>query len=344
MNSFILVNIGVQVLVMAVAWWVSGYDTRLTNENAREDFLRRGFRCLLTFLLIELMFWAAWHSTVTKDRFSGFVYIALSIPLALYWSGCISNLLAHLFHALIDSNDKRPFDPKQEVRILDSIGQLVRSGRKEEAIRMCELLKTTGEVSEAALALTLEHLGVAQNTGRVKPIAEADRLRSAGKFNEAESMLKALLLENPKNLEAVMMLVRLYLNNLNQPDKAADVLAELEKQPHVPPAFLEIARRTITDHGSPLPPAVENVAHPESVEQMLAQGYFGTAAETIEAKIKEKPEDFDLRLKLLEIQAVHCKNPAQAQKILRDLQADPMFTRAQIESARVKVEAWTKQA
>jgi hypothetical protein len=342
MNSFILANIGVQVLVMAVAWWVSGFDTRLTNENARADFFRRGFRCLLTFVLIELMFWAAWHSTVTRDRLSGFIYIAMSIPLALYWSGCISNLLAHFFHALIDSNDKRPFDPKQESRILDSIGQLVRSGRKEEAIRMCELLKTTGEVSEASLALTLEHLGVAQKTGRVKPISEADRLRSAGKFNEAELMLKALLQENPKDLEAVMMLVRLYINDLNQPDNATKVVAELEKQPHVPPAFLEIARRTITDRASPLTPPVETVGHPESVEEMLAQGFFGTAAETIEAKIKEKPEDFDLRLKLLEIQTVHCKNPAQAQKILRDMQADPMFTRAQIESARLKVESWRK--
>lgn len=179
MLSFILTNIVVQGLVAAAAWWLSGFDSKLSSDNTKGDIFRRVLRCVITLLLVEISFWAIWQSAFYHDRVSGFVYIATALPLAIMWCGCLSNLLAHGFQSLIDSNDKRGFDPNQETRILDSIGQLIRSGRKEEAIRICEALKASGEVSPTSLEFFLGHLGVAQAGGGIaKPLADAERLRS----------------------------------------------------------------------------------------------------------------------------------------------------------------------
>ena len=116
---------------------------------------------------------------------------------------------------------------------------------------------------------------------KTKPLAEAHRLRSEGKFSEAETILQSLLAENPSNVDAALMLMRLYVQDLRRSDKAAEVLRSLEKQPHIPSATIEYARRSIDDWGQRKPePAA--VVLPESVDELLARGHLGTAIEMLE--------------------------------------------------------------
>ncbi len=93
----------VNLIVLAIAalffWWLSGYDTKLTGENQTADRWRRGVRCGLTLLVLEVILWRP--PTV----------ILLIMILALIWAGCLAELAARGFHWLIDSTDKRAFDP-----------------------------------------------------------------------------------------------------------------------------------------------------------------------------------------------------------------------------------------
>lgn len=342
MNPFsFLVNLVVLVLATPLFWWFSGYDSRLTLDNEKEDFIRRAVRCGITLVLVEFTFWGLWQYAYHNDRSAGFFSIFTALPLALIWCGCLSNCLAHGFGSLIDPEDKREFDPQKDVHQLDAIGELIRSGKKAEAIQLCESLKVSGEVSIATLELALEHLGVPQTgTKPIKPLTGASRLRSQGKFLEAELILNSMLLENPRDLEAAMMLVRLYAQDLRQPEKATEVLRELEKQPHISPAHIEFARRSIAEWSNQSPEMIEMVEPPkiESVDELLAQRFFGTAIEILETKIKEQPQDFDLRLKLAEIYGLHCANLPRAEKIMQQMEMN--FSPEQIQFAKMRLAEW----
>ena len=124
-----------------------------------------------------------------------------------------------------------------------------------------------------------------------------------------------------------MMLMRVYAENLHQPHQAVKILEELEKQPHVSPAHIEFARRSIDEwsHAKPKPEKI--AAPPESIDELLAQGYLGTVIEILEQKIKEQPGDFDLRIKLAEVHALHCGNIHQAVKIVQRIEALPASIR-----------------
>ena len=267
------------------------------------------------------------------------------MPLVLIWSGCGSHLGAHVFGWLIDPQDKRAFHPHMEVRLLDGIAELIRTGKTAEAIRVCEALKTSGEVSVSTLELTLEHLGVPQKSAKiVRPLTEADRLRSEGKFLEAELILQSLLLKNPRDLEAAMQLMRLYALDLHQPLNASRVLLTLEKQPRIDPAHLDFARRSIAEWSTPRtqPPELPESPPVGSADELLARGFFGTAIEMLEEQIKARPQDFELRLKLVEVQAVNCKNFPVAEKIVKKM--DGIFTPEQVEFAVNRLRAWREGA
>ena len=118
------------------------------------------------------------------------------------------------------------------------------------------------------------------------------------------------------------------------------MLESLEKQPHVPSAHIEFARRSIAEwsQGKPEPEAV--AAQPESIEELLVHGYFGTVIEILEQKIEEQPGDFDLRLKLAEVHGRHCGNIHRAEKIVRQIETSPGFTPEQVQNARTKLGEW----
>ncbi|HEX5398155.1 MAG TPA: tetratricopeptide repeat protein, partial [Verrucomicrobiae bacterium] len=73
------------------------------------------------------------------------------------------------------------------------------------------------------------------------------RLRSDGNFAQAETILRALLAENPSDVEAALMLMRLYAQDLRHGEKAETVLRSLEQQPNIAPAYLEYARHSIME-------------------------------------------------------------------------------------------------
>ena len=81
-------------------------------------------------------------------------------------------------------------------------------------------------------------------------------------------------------------------------------------------------------------------AQPETLEELLAKGYFGTAIEILEQKIKEQPRDFDLWLKLAEVQGQHCGNVKRAEKIVQQIGANPASNPEQIQLARTKFNEW----
>jgi Tfp pilus assembly protein FimV len=139
-----------------------------------------------------------------------------------------------------------------------------------------------------------------------------------------------------------MMLMRIYAQDLRQPHQAKTILQALEKQPHVSPAHVEFARRSIAEwsQGEPKPEKV--AAPPESIDALLAQGYFGTAIEILEQKIEEQPQDLDLRLKLAEVYLRHCGDVHQAGKTVREIETSPGFIPEQMQNARTKLEEWRK--
>jgi hypothetical protein len=162
----VIINLAVLALATWFFWWLSGFDSKLTSENEVADFIRRGVRCGVTLVLVEISFVNLWRYIEDHDPAAGFAYMVAAMPLVIIWCSCLSHMGAHAFGWLIDSEDKRPFDPRREGRVLDGIAELIRKGRKEEAIRLCESLKDTDEVSAATLAFTLEHLGVPQKDAK----------------------------------------------------------------------------------------------------------------------------------------------------------------------------------
>jgi thioredoxin-like negative regulator of GroEL len=220
---------------------------------------------------------------------------------------------------------------------------LVHSGRREEAIQLSQRLRESGEVSVLVLETRLEHLGIKlESVQKPKPLTDAYQLRMQGRFQEAESILKPLLAEDPRNVDAAMMLMRIYAQDLRQPLQATKILQALEKQSHVSPAHIEFARRSISEwsQGKPKPEKVD--APPESIDELLVQGYFGTAIEILEQKIEEQPQDLDLRLKLAEVYIRHCGDVHQAGKTVREIETSPGFTPEQMQNARTKLEEWRK--
>lgn len=233
------------MFAVPTAWWVSGFDPKVTGENRRKDFIRRLVRCLGTVVLL----WIFFGPNAVRVGYA-FVPLILIIPPAvgILWAGCIGAALAQGIHRLIDSDDRRSFDPKADSRNLELVAGLLRAGRKEEAVRLCETLKKSGSANVLALETLLVRAGIPQPVlEKPRPLVEAHRLRSEGKLDEAEKVLQSLLAENPANVEAALMLMRLYARDLRRTDKAMEVLRALEKQPDVPAGHLEYARRSIVE-------------------------------------------------------------------------------------------------
>jgi len=71
---------------------------------------------------------------------------------------------------------------------------------------------------------------------------------------------------------------------------------------------------------------------------LLAQGFIGTAIERLEELVKAKPQDFDLQMKLLEVQAVQGKNFPMAEKMVRRM--EKIFNPEQVELAAARLREW----
>jgi len=296
---FVILNIILLTAAAAIAWWLSGFDSRLTGENVKADLLRRGIRCGLTLFLLAILFSLPYSIASAPPMF------LIAGLMAIIWAGCLTELGARCFHRLVDPEDKREFDPHQSARNMDMVASLLKSGRHEEAAQLCATLKNSGDANILVLETLLARSGIQfENDRKPKPLTEAYRLRSEGKF-----------------------------------DEAAEVLRALEKQPHIPPGHIDYARRSIQDWGRPKR-TPEAVVLPESVDELLACGYLGTAIEILERKVKEQPQDFDSWLKLAEAHGLHSGNIHRAEKIVQKIGGHPGFSAKQIRTAKMKLEEW----
>jgi thioredoxin-like negative regulator of GroEL len=193
------------------------------------------------------------------------------------------------------------------------------------------------------LEAKLEQLGLKQESvPRPRLLVEADRLRQQGRFQEAESILKPLLAKDPRNMDAAMMLMRVYAQDLHQSHKAMEILQALEKQSYVSAAHVEFARRSIGEWSHTKSKPEKIAPPPESIDELLAQGYLGTVLEILEQKTGEQPGDFDLRLKYAEVYGKHCGDVHRAEKIVQEIEADPNFSPEQIQKTRAKLDEWRK--
>jgi thioredoxin-like negative regulator of GroEL len=81
---------------------------------------------------------------------------------------------------------------------------------------------------------------------------------------------------------------------------------------------------------------------PESIEEMLAKGYFGTVIEILEKQVAEKPDNFDAWMKLAEVQGRHCANLRAAEKLVRQIEINPAFNAEQVAQARTRLNEWQR--
>jgi hypothetical protein len=339
----IFLNVGVLAMIGAGLWWLTGIDKTAGGESKRSHHFTRALRCVAVVFLSAAFGWCIEDPGLGAGAIPFVIIIPVSIALILRSS--IAELFTHGFLGFLDPalHDDRPLDPGQSRRYQDTIAHLIKNGRHHEAIKLCEELKLSGEVDFVTLENTLEFLGVSQARAKLEnPLTQAAQLRAQGDFAAAEQMLQSLLAKNPADTGAAMLLLRLYAQDLRRPGRAHEVLRQLEQQPHVAASHREFARRSIAEWSRPKPKPTEVVAQasPESVDDMLAQGFFGTAMETLEAKNKAQPEKFELRLKLAEVHAVYCHNFQRAEIIIRQMETAAIFSPQQIKSAQAKLKEW----
>jgi tetratricopeptide (TPR) repeat protein len=329
----------------SLAWWISGYDSRVTGAYPKEDFIRRAIRCGVTLVLL------------TMATLNGFIAIFIFLSLGIFWAGCGAEFFSQQIHKLIDPEDKREFDPKETERKLDLLAQLTRERRIDEALDLCEKLEKSGEGSPLALEATIHRLyqETLDSIATSEPLSEIRRLCELKQFDQAELQLKQLLAGQPKNWAAVLMLMRIYAGDMSQPEKALAFLQSANKSP-LHQAFVKYARLSVTEWtaGANLPPIVANpiladvLSQPPpvpivveiTVEELLKNGQLSTAVELLENDVRERPQNFDASLKLAEVYAVYCADHHRATKIIQKLEHSPAFTPEEIQLARAKLREW----
>src|ERR1035438_4396613 len=198
----IFANIIVLVLVGAGAWWLTGLDKTVSGESKRGHHFTRALRCGAVLFLAAAFVWFIEDPGLGYGGIPFLIIIPVSVALVL--RSAVSELFTHGFLRLVDPalHDNRPLDPGKSRRYQDAIARLIQNGQRDEAVKLCEELKLSGEVDLVTLENTLEFLGVPQNTKKENPLTQAAQMRAAGKFAEAEQQFKSLLGKNPADLGA----------------------------------------------------------------------------------------------------------------------------------------------
>lgn len=336
-------------LGIAAAWWLSGYDPRVTGEDPKADLIQRVVRVSITAVLLSSV------------MINGSIAIFCFLSIGIYWANCGSEFLSHLFHKAIDPEDKRPFDPKETVRNLDLLARFVREGRTREALDLCKQLETAADASPMALDATLYHLyqNILESISTSPVLAEPRRLRELGRFNEAEASLKRILDGQPENWPAMLLLMRVYSQDLRRPDQALAFIAPLDKKkPQLHRAFIKYAKRSIEEwcaarsegkgnQNEPAAPGVVDsapaapVAVAEvSVDELLKNGRLTAAIGMLENMTREQPKNFDAWMRFAEAHANYCRDFKRAEKIVRTMELSGNFTPQEIQQARAKVREW----
>jgi hypothetical protein len=326
------------LLLIAVGGWLSGYDSGLLVGGGVQNFWRRFIRVALTVGLVEVLIYLP-----------GMTRPVVSVVIGVVWVGCGMELVTHLFHRLLDPafNDRRPLDVRAREHYADEIARLIHSGQREKAFELCERLKVTGEIPRQNLEDIEACLGM--DPRKPCPLDEAVRLRKAGHFAAAVTWLNALLHSQPRHAQAVILLMRIYAEDLRQPDQAAAVLQRWEKEPGLAPAQVKFARRRLAKwvaaaRQPSTADAAPSAGPAPTVEELVAHGHYGTAVEQLERELTQSPTDFSGWLKLAEIYACHCGNLAHAGKIIRQLNQTSPFNREQRHLVAQRLKEWRRHS
>ena len=180
----IFATIVISLLGFLTLWWLSGFDSKVTGENRKADLTRRAVRCLATVMLL----WIFFGPNPVRVGYA-FVPLILIVPpsIGIMWAGCLAELFSRGFHQLIDSDDKRKADPGKRARDLDRVASLLKNGRHEEAVRLCEELEESGDADVLVLETLLAREGVPRaGFKKSKPLVEARRLWSGGNWVKRE--------------------------------------------------------------------------------------------------------------------------------------------------------------
>lgn len=332
-------------IIMAMAWPLSAYDSRVTGEDPKADFLRRLTRCSIT-LGVLLMSLAA-------GPIRGYIFLAIGIG----WASCGAEFGSRQIHKLFDPEDKRDFDPKHAERGLEMLSKLVHEGHTRQALDWAQTLLRNAEASPDAVEAMVNHvyLDLLESTSSGAGFAEVQQLRQLGQFTEAETRLNEMIAAQPDNAAAMLLLMRMYSEDLNEPGRALALLQPAEKQPRLHPALVKYARKSIDQWSSAAfsKAAAERVSASAastvttapaaielSVDELLNLGQRARAIQRLERMIVEEPENFDAWLKLAEAHAVYCADLTQAGKVVRAMEVSGRFAPEQITEAKAKLKEW----
>ncbi len=306
-------------IAAVLTWWLSGYDTRVTGENKRDDAIRRAVRCGVTLVLL------------TMGVFERILAIPIALGLAFIWMGCLTEFCWRVFIGVTDPEDKRPFDAKETERNMDHLSGLIAQGRKSEALAFCTNLEKSGSASHLAVETMVHRLytETLDSIERSPFLANIRRWREQKHFAQAESELQNLLARQPDNWAATLLLARVYVEDFAQPNRALVLVNPGDKPSPLPIEFIKYARQSIQEWSAAASqsqeaarPAVKNRREESSeapapeptIEELLKGGQLSTAIDRLENAIKDAPENFDLWLALIEAHAVYCADPLRAGK------------------------------
>ena len=340
-----------------LAWWLSGYDSRVTGENRAADLTRRLIRCGVTLFLVSV-------------ALAGMVFfcIPVAVVLAVYWAGCVSELFARGFHGLIDSVDNRELDGKALTRQLDQLSALVQEERNEEAIQLCARLRDSAQGSalaiEAMLFRVYDRMFADERLRSTSSLANVFALLDQKRYAETEIRLNQLLVREPRNTAAYLVLIRLYARELQNENSAHALIERLAKRGWLPPAFVEYARHCLGGWLKPVTSGIKAnegvesllverktpevpdpaVEEPEStIADLLAAGRLGTAIELLETRVRHRPDDFEAWLMLAEAHGRYCCNLERARETVRRIEMNGAFNPQQIREAQAKLQEWRER-
>jgi hypothetical protein len=335
-------------LVMAWAWWMTGYDSKLSGNNTPADYARRIIRCGIVFLLL-------------LAALAGFLPPFTLAMIAIVMASCGAEFGARMFHNLLDPEDRREFNPKLVHARLDLLAEFVREERVTDALNLCTQLQKSGEASALALEATIYQLyhETLQSMDTAPMLEEVRRLRGLGQFAQAEDQLKQILARSSGDWAAMLLLLRIYAEDMAQPDRAQAWLQPSEQSapPQLHPAFTKYAQRSIEEWSqaavnrslkarraemaaSRAGTGSANAVGAPSVDELLKNGQFSTAIEVLERNVREEPQSFDAWMKLAEAYALYCRDVTRAERIIRNMELARTFSPEQIEFIRAKFREW----
>ena len=329
---------------LLVTWWLSRFDTKLIGDSRWPDVLKRLLRCAFTAGMAEVIYWCFWRYSNKGDTACGLVPIPIILVLAFLWSGAMGEIISRGFGQLFDSDGRSAYDSAKGEQGLRQLSGLIQEGRRDEAQKLSEKLKKSGDTNIIVLEAMMQHLGVDErHPDREKSLATARKLQGEGRFGEAARVLTSVLKAHPDYTEASVLLIRIYAQDLGQGAMAAEIFEALKRQPGATPGMIEFARNLMTEAEKPLPMAsmeppadVKNL----SPDELIAKRRFATAIDVLKARLQDHPDDFEAWLKLAEVNGRHCGSMQQVENIIKLVAGDPRFRPDQVQLLRARLEEW----